>query len=355
VALVVAAALSAGCGLFGGRGGSAPEAKATPDAPPALRQDLERLRGEVTELRAQVDVQRQAASVYADRSAGEVRREIEAVQRALEAAARHDIQRQVEVLDAQARRIDLLERRAVEFGQMLRRVELTVTSLESRLERLLDSTPPSGGAPARSAPPPPGRSPGPPAGKPAGGPEARVPRGVPDAAGEAAAAGHGSSVGPAGVPPPAAPSAAAVVAPPAVTAAKGPPPPAPVEGTPAPARALFDRAMDSWRKGEVGQAVLEFEELVQTYPTDPLAAPAQFWIGEAYFAARDFERSVIEYRKSLELAPKGKEAPRTLLRLGLAYRAQKREAEARKAWSTLVREFPNTDAAEEARQALRAR
>jgi tol-pal system protein YbgF len=120
-------------------------------------------------------------------------------------------------------------------------------------------------------------------------------------------------------------------------------------------RALFDRAMESWNKGEHGQAVLEFDELVRTFPADPLAAAAQFRIGEAYYAARDFERATVEYRKAVDLAPKGKDTPQALLRLGLAYRAQKREADARQAWSQLVRDFPESDASEEARRALRGR
>jgi tol-pal system protein YbgF len=121
------------------------------------------------------------------------------------------------------------------------------------------------------------------------------------------------------------------------------------------ARALFDRAMESWRKGEMGQAVLDFEELVQTFPSDPLAGSAQFRIGEAYYAARDFERAALEYRKTIEIAPKGKDTPQALLRLGLAYRVQKRESDARQAWGQLVRDFPESDATEEARRALRGR
>jgi tol-pal system protein YbgF len=130
----------------------------------------------------------------------------------------------------------------------------------------------------------------------------------------------------------------------------GVPTPGPVS-----ARALFDRAMESWNKGEHGQAVLDFDELVQTFPSDPLAAAAQFRIGEAYFAARDFERATVEYRKAVDLAPKGKDTPQALLRLGLAYRAQKREADARQAWNQLVRDFPDSEASEEARRALRGR
>jgi tol-pal system protein YbgF len=126
-------------------------------------------------------------------------------------------------------------------------------------------------------------------------------------------------------------------------------------GAPPPARRLFDRAMQSWKKGEQGQAVLELEELVRAHPEDPLAGAAQFWIGEAYFAVRDYERAAVEYRRSLELAPRGKETPQALLRLGLAYRAQRREPEARATFDQLVRDFPKSEAAVEARRALRER
>jgi tol-pal system protein YbgF len=131
--------------------------------------------------------------------------------------------------------------------------------------------------------------------------------------------------------------------------------PGPSAAGSASARALFDRAMENWNRGEQGQAVLEFEELIQAFPSDPLAAAAQFRIGEAYYTARDFERAALEYRKAVELAPKGKDTPRALLRLGLAYRAQKREVDARQAWSQLIRDFPESDATEEARRALRGR
>jgi tol-pal system protein YbgF len=113
--------------------------------------------------------------------------------------------------------------------------------------------------------------------------------------------------------------------------------------------------MQSWDKGERGQAVLDFEDLVQRFPSDPLVAAAQFRIGEAYYAARDFERAAPAYRKAVELDPTGKDTPQALLRLGLAYRAQKRETDARQAWTQLVRDFPESEATEEARRALRGR
>jgi tol-pal system protein YbgF len=412
VAAVLVAGMAGGCGLGKGTKARA-ETKAPPDSPIALRQDVDRLREDLAELRTHVETVQRAGTEHADRVAQETRAEFDAVQKAIEASSRHDLQRQVEVLDAQARRIDLLERRATELGQALRRVELSLTGLESRLARVLDmpSAPPStgvrGGSPGRSG----AVSPGPrPAEEP---PPTATP--TPESAMSTAAAGAGltppAMLGPTGNPRssppsapagPAAPAREATVRPPKVDTAERPPaddaapvakrtdapheakaappatetkpaaparsagatpprpaktgtsPAAPAAGSPT-ARALFDRAMESWNKGEQGQAVLDFEELVQTFPSDPLAASAQFRIGEAYYAARDFERAAVEYRKAIELAPKGKDTPRALLRLGLAYRAQKREADARQAWSQLVSDFPESDATEEARRALRGR
>lgn len=437
VAAVLATGLSGGCGR-----GAKPAGETTapaPDSIAGLRQEVDRLRTDLAEQRARIEAAQRAGTEHADRVAQETRAEFDAVQKAMGASSRHDLQRQVEVLDAQARRIDLLERRATESGQSLRRVELSLAGIESQLARVLDpaSAPAPGargGSPARS-----------PAASPA--PRAAEEAAPPPAASDSAAAGAGltppamlgSSRTPRGsAPPPPAPASQretkvdsaerplVAEAPPATKKTEAPPPVPPpaakktespgsaqavakkTEGpgaasparsasedaarvakaaptsvepkaaaserpagatparparsgtaTPAPgsssARALFDRAMENWNKGEQGQAVVEFEELVQTFPSDPLVAPAQFRIGEAYFAARDFERAALEYRKAVDLAPKGKDAPQALLRLGLAYRAQKRESDARQAWNQLVRDFPESDATEEARRALRGR
>ncbi len=127
--------------------------------------------------------------------------------------------------------------------------------------------------------------------------------------------------------------------------------------TPAPppvsAEDLFDRAMESFRGGELGQAVLDFEEFVQKYPSHPLVASAQFWIGEAYFRARDFENAATELQKAVDLAPTGDKTPDGLLKIGLALRALKREERARESWARLVRDFPDSEAAQRARAFLR--
>src|SRR5262245_59705643 len=138
------AGLAGGCG--GGKG-TKPSADAPPpDSPAALRQDVDRLRTDLADLRTRLDTVQRAGGEYSDRVAVETRAEFEAVRKAMEASSRHEVQRQVEVLDAQSRRIDLLQKRLTDLSQSLRRVELSLTSVESQLGRVLDSS---------SSPPPP--------------------------------------------------------------------------------------------------------------------------------------------------------------------------------------------------------
>jgi tol-pal system protein YbgF len=124
-------------------------------------------------------------------------------------------------------------------------------------------------------------------------------------------------------------------------------------GAPIGAEELFDRGMESFRAGELGQAVLDFEEFADRHAGHPLAPSAQFWIGEAYFRSRDFNQAVSKYQRAIDLAPAGERTPDALLRLGLAFRSLRREDRAREVWARLVRDFPDTEAALRAQAVLR--
>ncbi len=116
---------------------------------------------------------------------------------------------------------------------------------------------------------------------------------------------------------------------------------------------LFARAMESVKSGELAQAILDLEDFVARYPSHPLAGTAQFSIGEAYYNARDYQHATAEYRKAVEMAPKGEKTPEALFKLGLAYRSLRRPDRVREVWNQLLRDFPQSDAAQKARLAAR--
>jgi tol-pal system protein YbgF len=140
-------------------------------------------------------------------------------------------------------------------------------------------------------------------------------------------------------------------------AAPAPAPPAevtpkrPLEST---AEQMFAAAMASFQGEEHGHAVLEWSELTKRFPEHPLAASAQYWIGETYYRQRDLRQAIIEFRKVIDGYPKSPQIPEALLKIGLCYRALGDGPHARESWQQLAREYPSTSAATEARSLLGA-
>src|SRR5262245_8213615 len=89
----------------------------------------------------------------------------------------------------------------------------------------------------------------------------------------------------------------------AMSVAATPPPPAPAaQDPPKESRAgsaehAYASAEANFRKGEYGQAVLDFLEVVTKHPAHPLAATAQYWIGEAYFRQHDYRQALVEFQR----------------------------------------------------------
>jgi tol-pal system protein YbgF len=121
------------------------------------------------------------------------------------------------------------------------------------------------------------------------------------------------------------------------------------------AEKLFAAAMANFQSGERGQAVLEFTALVQRYPRHPLAAKAQWWVGEAYYRQRDYRQALAEFQRLIDLYPQSREAPEALVQIGLCHRALEDARGARTAWEQVERDHPRTEAAARARTLLAGR
>src|SRR5499426_3433291 len=140
---------------------------------------------------------------------------------------------------------------------------------------------------------------------------------------------------------------AIVAAPPAAAVPSAPTPPSATPPPAAPASRnleadrMFAGALARFRAGDDGQAALEFTEFVTQHPTHPQAAAAQNYIGDAYYRQRD-------YRQAATVAE-------ALLKIGLCQRALGDMASARAAWERVVKDFPRTDAARQARTLLAAK
>src|SRR5258705_2909177 len=160
-------------------------------------------------------------------------------------------------------------------------------------------------------------------------------------------------------PPPAAIPPSAAVEKPRVT-----PPPAPVvppaatTATPAkPAQKAggnpeqeYAAALATYRAREHGQAVIDFLDFIAKYPKHPLAGNAQYWIGEAYWAQRDYRQALVEFEKVFEHG--SAKAPDALLKIGLCYLRLSDVPRAQQAWQPLVNDYPKSESASMARSLI---
>jgi tol-pal system protein YbgF len=106
------------------------------------------------------------------------------------------------------------------------------------------------------------------------------------------------------------------------------------------------------RGGDHGQAILEFLAFIDHYPTHSLVANARYWIGEAYYAQRDYRQALTEFQKLVDQSAAGQKSPDALLKVGLCFERLSDARRAQLAWQRVVREYPNSEAAARARSLL---
>jgi tol-pal system protein YbgF len=162
---------------------------------------------------------------------------------------------------------------------------------------------------------------------------------------------------PANPPPPAAASPAttpAAAAPVAVATAASPtlPPATLSSGDSAAIQRAYDNAFSNYRINDYQGAIRGFDSFLKTYPKHPLAANAQYWIGESYFQLHDYRAAIEAQRRLLGTWPDSAKVPDALLIIGTAESTMGDSAAARRTFEDLIAKYPATDSAEKAKGRL---
>jgi tol-pal system protein YbgF len=165
-------------------------------------------------------------------------------------------------------------------------------------------------------------------------------RGAPGGAAPAAAAAQPDGAGGAG----AAASAAAVGG---ALAAGG------AGGAGADDQGAYAAAFELLKGGSYADAVRAFKTFMDKFPASTLLDNAQYWIGEAYYVTRDYDRAAQAFRAVGERWPASRKAPDALLKLGFTQFEQKHLADARATLKLVLERFPGTESARLAQEKLR--
>jgi tol-pal system protein YbgF len=142
---------------------------------------------------------------------------------------------------------------------------------------------------------------------------------------------------------PEAPTNMAVAAPPSAT-----PPSGLAAGT---VQDQYNAAFGLLRSADYHGAEVAFKAFLKAHGTDPLAANAQYWLGETYFVRGDFTGASAAFADGYQKYPQGPKAADNLLKLGMSLGNQGRKQDACFAFARLERDFPTLAPALKEREA----
>ena len=95
-----------------------------------------------------------------------------------------------------------------------------------------------------------------------------------------------------------------------------PPPVLPGAATdPAAESRTYESAFNLFKIGNYQAAIAGFQNFLKAYPSSPLAANAQYWIGNSYSALKDYKSAIAQQQKLIHTYPNSPKVPDALLNL----------------------------------------
>jgi tol-pal system protein YbgF len=143
------------------------------------------------------------------------------------------------------------------------------------------------------------------------------------------------------------------------TSPSGPPPPAPPPvRSDAPLNEmteneLYQTSLASFRNRNYPRAFEGFQLFLSKYPRSRHADNAQFWIGEVHYKQEEYGKAILAYQEVIENYPDGNKYRASLLKQALSFQKMGEISDARIILNDLIRKYPDSPEADQARQHLK--
>ncbi len=131
------------------------------------------------------------------------------------------------------------------------------------------------------------------------------------------------------------------------TQAAAPPPP-PVAAPPSAAAAsagsggdqLYNDAFKKLQEGDYAGAERGFKAFLQSNPKHVLAGNAQYWLGETYYARRDYQNAMTAFAEGYKVYKASPKGPDNLLKLGVTLAVLGRKPDACAVFAKFSQDYP---------------
>lgn len=107
----------------------------------------------------------------------------------------------------------------------------------------------------------------------------------------------------------------------------------------------YQQAYEALRNGHTAQAIAEFNAVLGKNPKGEYANNAQYWLGEAYRVNQDIDSARKAFNSVIENYPGSSKVPDALLKLGTIEVEQKNAVKAREYLARVTTDFPSSTAA----------
>ncbi|AEC22211.1 exported protein [Pusillimonas sp. T7-7] len=118
-------------------------------------------------------------------------------------------------------------------------------------------------------------------------------------------------------------------------------------------QAAYEGPMGLFRSGKYKEAAASFDDFLQAYPNSQLAPEARFYQGSSRYASKDFKGSIQGLQAMIEASPQDPRAPDALLVIAASQIELGNMAGAKSSLQKIVKDYPNTSAAETAKSRLK--
>ena len=117
----------------------------------------------------------------------------------------------------------------------------------------------------------------------------------------------------------------------------------------------YDTAMSQFKAGSFKAAAMAFSDFLRQYPRSAYAAPAQYFLGSAFYAQRDYRNAISAQTVVLKRHAGSEKVPDAMLNIASCYTEMKNNTSAKKMLEKLITQYPKSDAAKTARERLGAK
>jgi tol-pal system protein YbgF len=106
------------------------------------------------------------------------------------------------------------------------------------------------------------------------------------------------------------------------------------------AEQIYDEAIKKLQEGDYAAAERGFKTFIQRNPRNRLAGNAQYWLGETYYARRDYNSALTAFAEGYKVYKTSQKGPDNLLKLGITMAVLGRKADACAVFARFSQDYP---------------